>query len=219
MIRKVLKTIKLQIRKIYLFDKLYLFIRYGKRDPFSTEYWDSIWKKEGNKTWRKYPELYDSIVSLIPRGKKILDIGSGIGVLLKRIRKEKNCEVYGVDLSFYAVGILKENHILGVVNKMPELSIKENSFDVVIATEFIEHVKELNDSIESMISALKVGGTLIISTPNDRLSPADCDEHVRTFNKKKLESIVKNFLMKGEVIITNESNSHLILVAEKLKNR
>jgi 2-polyprenyl-3-methyl-5-hydroxy-6-metoxy-1,4-benzoquinol methylase len=46
------------------------------------------------------------------------------------------------------------------------LNLKENSFDLIIATELIEHLPDIHLFISKSIKLLKSNGFLLISTPN-----------------------------------------------------
>ena len=50
-----------------------------------------------------YTNLNRYLFNSIPKEKSVLDVGCGTGILGKHLKKEKNCKVYGVDISKNAV--------------------------------------------------------------------------------------------------------------------
>ena len=102
------------------------------------------------------------------KGKKsVLDIGCAEGVLGSEIKKRYGCDVFGMEINKYAI---KQAQRLGIKVKMADLENKwpfpDNSFDVVMAAQIIEHVINTDNIILEANRVLKKGGLLIITTPN-----------------------------------------------------
>lgn len=111
-------------------------------------------------------------------GKKdsnILDIGCGTGYgseLLSRSFKR----VYGVDISQDAIDYAKKNwqreNITFSVGSGTEMPFKNNAFDIAVAFEVFEHIKNWNKFLSEIKRVTKKNGTIYISTPNkDIYSP------------------------------------------------
>lgn len=65
------------------------------------------------------------------------------------------------------------------------ITIKENSFDEIIASHVLEHIKELVNAMTMCLKLLKVGGIFKINVPYDLSCGAWQDPtHVRAFNEK-----------------------------------
>ena len=82
---------------------------------------------------------------------KILDVGCGNCYILNKIKKAGYKHIIGIDIKYSC----------GIIMDATNMTFSNNSFDVVICFEVIEHcpcVKELQ-------RVLKVGGKLILSTP------------------------------------------------------
>lgn len=145
------------------------------------------------------------------QGEKILDIGCGSGVIAKEFAK-KGGEIYGFDLSSRAVeyarsrNIRNTNFILADAHNIP---FKSNYFDVVVGCEVIEHLLEPDRMIAEIARVLKNGGRLLLFTPNstslwplieifwDRFGRGRNygEMHLIIFNKKRLELILKKFII------------------------
>lgn len=214
-IRSALKSIKSLVRRSKVLDKIYLRLRYGSSHPFTAEYWDKIWQNEGLDTWRTYQDKFDFILSLVPSGLRVLDVGCGVGILLNRLKTEKKCEVFGVDISSKAIEILATLGIPGKVSQLPELPMDSHSFDVVIATEVIEHLHDPKETVNQMVRILRPGGTLILTTPNDSIPPDDCDEHLYCFNEISFLELVSDCLIQIRAKIIQAGDAYLVLWGKK----
>jgi 2-polyprenyl-3-methyl-5-hydroxy-6-metoxy-1,4-benzoquinol methylase/glycosyltransferase involved in cell wall biosynthesis len=117
--------------------------------------------KEGEGT--SHTVIADLLADL-PRG-RVLDLGCSGGRLSERIRARGH-EVVGVD------GV----EIPGVRDRLDSFVLADledgipaaagRGFDVVIAADVIEHVREPEGLLREMASVLAPGGQIIISTPN-----------------------------------------------------
>lgn len=146
---------------------------------FNEEYWEFIEKKfrdgytfEGLKhiLKRYYKEInYYFSVNNNTR-LKVLDIGCGFGYFLKFIEEKKNnWELYGMDISDYAIKKAKSNlktAKLIVSNVNVGIPFKNNYFDLVTLFDVIEHVKAPFNVLQESYRVLKSGGLICITTPN-----------------------------------------------------
>ena len=152
-------------------------------------YWDKIWAAEGSDTWRKYPRCFQRIAEIVPRGASVLDVGCGVGPLLKKLRCGAPRELWGMDISPVAIDILKKDGIPGSVAKVPPIPLPDNSYDVVVATETFEHVE---DDKKLFREACRVARKLVIvAVPDDGFGPEVTGEHVRAYNTKSLLALAK----------------------------
>lgn len=102
------------------------------------------------------------------RNKKILDIGCYDGTFLNLFKNKTN-KLYGLDASPQSIIRAKKNKILAKpyffddVSPMPYLN---NSFELIIAGEIIEHIYDTDYFLSEINRLLKPGGHLLLSTPN-----------------------------------------------------
>lgn len=101
------------------------------------------------------------------KGKKILDVGCGTGRYSVPLAK-KGAEVYGIDIS---EGMLKaaKRKSKGLNTKyqlsdMRKIPYKDETFDKVISSLAIDHVKDYEKAILEILRVTKKGGKIIIST-------------------------------------------------------
>lgn len=101
-------------------------------------------------------------------GKKILDVGCGLGFFSKALI-DRGAEVTSFDLGKNLVAkTVKLCGSKGVVGDVLSIEqyFKENEFDIVVSSECIEHTPNPTIAIEKMIYVLKKDGILSLSTPN-----------------------------------------------------
>jgi len=153
-------------------------------------YWDRIWSIEGQNTWRQYPLTFRKIASHIDPAETVLDVGCGAGVFLDIIRP--HCEkVAGLDISPVAINLLRSKGIEGKVCELPEIGYRDKSFDVVVATEIVEH---LDDPVGLLKEASRVARKKVIFTlPDNVLGPEEFIEHRQLFTRETLEELVRQF--------------------------
>ena len=102
----------------------------------------------------------------------MLEIGSGLGYFTYSLSKA-GFNIKGIDISETAVNKAKEtfgDHY--ICSGIPEYA-RDNAgmFDVVIATEVIEHVEDPLEFVDSALLLLRPGGRIILTTPNKSLFP------------------------------------------------
>lgn len=113
----------------------------------------------------EFDHLYAA--SVIQKDDRVLDIGSGNGSFLKMLLpKTANCT--GLELNAYTAEICR-NEGLEIFNELVENHIEKRSeyYDVVCSFQVLEHVYEVKSFIFNALKALRPGGKLIISVPNN----------------------------------------------------
>ena len=102
----------------------------------------------------------------------ILDYGCGAGEIVRSLRK-KGVDSYGCDL-FYSGGDYSnaiEGDMLGsIIRRMDErtgsIPFDNNTFDLVISNQVIEHVQDLDFSLSDICRVLKPGGLFLSLFPD-----------------------------------------------------
>lgn len=93
--------------------------------------------------------------------------GNGYGTFL--LSDEVNCVVHGMDASDEAIKLANGHYstiaTVFSVKKYPFI-IPKNVYDFVVSMESVEHVVDSSGLISGLVSALKPGGFLFLSTPN-----------------------------------------------------
>jgi SAM-dependent methyltransferase len=98
-------------------------------------------------------------------GKRILDVGCGIGAYIERFR-EFSPDVYGIDIDFEKVARARDRGRAALVSAAETLPFRDEAFDVIFLHEVIEHVQDDRRTIAEACRILRVGGHLVIYAPN-----------------------------------------------------
>jgi SAM-dependent methyltransferase len=129
--------------------------------------------------------------SQLAAGKRVLDAGCGTGYGLAMLLAEGPESVTGVDLSEEAVA--EAGRRLGddaelVRADVRDLPFEEDSFDMVVCFEVIEHVERQRDALDELKRVLRPGGMLLISSPNRDVYPPGNPHHVREYRPEELQA-------------------------------
>ena len=99
-------------------------------------------------------------------GRRTLDAGCGYG-LFSAAAAARGALVVSVDIGERLVARARARAgSAGVVTDACRLAIRDASFDVVIASEMVEHTPAPPRAIEELARSVKVGGLLVLTTPN-----------------------------------------------------
>ncbi|MBW4472192.1 MAG: class I SAM-dependent methyltransferase [Stenomitos rutilans HA7619-LM2] len=159
-------------------------------------YWDGIWQQERDVTWRQYPGCFGRICWAIGHFNEVLELGCGTGVLARRLLGFGNA-VTGLDISATAIAQLPPE-ITGIVATLPDIPLPDHSFDVIVATETLEHIEDDRGCIERAVQVLRPGGRLYVAVPNDCLGPEEEPEHLRKYTPEAIEALLSPY---GQVFI------------------
>lgn len=100
----------------------------------------------------------------LPPPAKILEIGCSHGARLSDLKKH-GYEVKGIDLSQESVDFAKKRGLDVECVSIETCSFPENSFDIVIMSMVLEHIREPINIISQISKWIKPGGELLISIP------------------------------------------------------
>lgn len=126
--------------------------------------------------------------------KKVADIGCGSGYGCEILKKSGAAYVYGCDVSKVTIDFAQKHFSkdvaeFGVASITDLKIIKDQSYDVTINSEVMEHIKEYNmeyKAISELKRITKKNGLLIVATPNTEMFPGhgfDFEEIDQLFKK------------------------------------
>jgi len=96
----------------------------------------------------------------------ILDLGCGTGHNLQNIREKGYEKSLGLDISFDALSFCRQRKLQGLVcGDGVLLPFPNQSFDVVIALDMLEHIKDDASALEGLHRVLRAGGRLVLFVP------------------------------------------------------
>jgi ubiquinone/menaquinone biosynthesis C-methylase UbiE len=140
-------------------------------------------------------------------GKHVLDIGCGEGYGSATLA-EKATHVVGTDRSEEVIKYAAAKYPLPNIEFrcMPaeKHAFPDESFDVVVCLELIEHVQNYVAVMEEMHRLLKPGGILILSTPNKNVTSPGRetpihDFHVHEFTIRELQELCQCYFAAVEL--------------------
>jgi SAM-dependent methyltransferase len=157
----------------------------------------SAQRKTGQNPWIEeslWVEIERATVEVIRKyvvpGQRILDVGVGLGRVLERF---PHLDRYGMDISFDYLGVAKKKGIQVSYALIEDMPYFENCFDIVLCTDVLEHVVDLNLACRKILSVLRSDGTLIVRVPyREDLMPyleGNCQYkylHFRNFDEHSL---------------------------------
>ncbi len=118
--------------------------------------------------WNEHLARY-AFASRLSRNRRVLDAGCGTGYGAAELSYAAN-SVTGIDLSEDAVGDARDKYqrrnLNWLVASCTALPIADESFDLVVAFEVIEHLTDWQLLLTEAKRVLRPGGQLIVSTPN-----------------------------------------------------
>lgn len=126
--------------------------------------------QHGRPTWDQsliLPHVLAALREIRPDG-SVLDLGCGNGALLAEIRQYGSWSLRGVEISSSGVEFARRQGLdvtlLEPGSKL-EKHLPPESFDLVISVEVIEHVFDPRTFLGGVLSILRPGGLLLLTTP------------------------------------------------------
>jgi SAM-dependent methyltransferase len=156
----------------------------------SAEYWDARLAESWDVPQRYWPSKNELIASLTEASDVILDIGCGNGGVLRDLRQRAYRNLHGLEISAYAIERLRADGIEMHYGKLPSIPLPDGHFDVVIASQVLEHVIRRRRLLTEMARVLRPGGTAFIFVPDNCLGPISEPEHVIKYDAESLARTV-----------------------------
>ena len=97
---------------------------------------------------------------------RVLVAGCGIGMYAGQIRRRFTKFVQAFDIEFDRVQTAREGVPHALVSAGEQIPFAENTFDVLLSHEVIEHVSDDRQSAQEMVRVLKPGGRIVMFCPN-----------------------------------------------------
>lgn len=149
---------------------------------------------------KRYEKVFEMIAPYLDERSKILDVGCATGGFLEYLEDKGYDNIYGIErIKRYVKKANKKNILLGDINDIP---FEDNSFDVLILDQVIEHLFDLHKAVEEIQRVLTHDGIVCISVPCET-KYRDVEifynyfyllrEHIQHFNPKSLLLLMKDF--------------------------
>jgi ubiquinone/menaquinone biosynthesis C-methylase UbiE len=144
-----------------------------------------------NYVFQRHVFAYRAALQFQLAGKDVLELGCGEGYGMELIGTHTN--------SYLAVDKKRPAHLPpgGHVRfqpcRLPHLQgIANNSYDVVICFQVIEHIQNDRQLLAEIKRVLKPGGSLLLTTPNQLTSLTRNPFHIREYRPHQMQQLVSN---------------------------
>jgi len=128
----------------------------------------------------------------------ILEIGCSGGVLIEFLKRRGFTRLHGIDVDEKAIEICRQRGIKEVgVADAQETEFKDQQFDILIASDVLEHIKDEDKALLEWYRILKPGGKLIIFVPAFKFLWSNHDEVNRHFRRYSKSGLIKTLEKNG----------------------
>ena len=102
----------------------------------------------------------------LPPTARVLDVGSGTGANLRLLNGLGFADVTGLDASDEAVRFCAEKHLCSVgQGDVCALPFPDAAFDLVLATDVVEHIEDDDKALAELARVLRPGGRALLTVP------------------------------------------------------
>lgn len=157
-----------------------------------------------NVTYQRCQYAYEYAKNTIT-GKKVLDVGCGLAYGTALMANSAS-QIIGLDYDQSTIDENKKRYseiknLSFQRSEIPPLPFEDNSFDVVTAFQFIEHIEKRKEFMKECLRVLKPGGKMMVTTPNVKKSLARNPFHIHEYTfdeiKGEINSLTENFNLQG----------------------
>jgi len=183
-----------------------------KHDYFNMKYWEKperVFNLVNEK--RSYTRLL-SLFETPNKSKKILDVGCGNGNFHFLLKEHGYKNVVGIDLSKPSIDMARKNHPeyeYHVCDVCMTLPFEDNSFDIIVSADSLEHVISPRLMIGEMLRVVKPSGCCVLGTPNGLRLEFETRAYDKGINPSVFQNITPTMLrwmvkgLGGKVIYIN----------------
>ena len=160
----------------------------------------------------------------IQRGDKVLDIGTGTGILISFILKYRPSEVHACDLAENMLERVKQKFpgVLTHLCVISELILPENSLDAAFINGCFSNILDKSRTLNNLYRLLRQGGRLVISHPLGRDFIVELKKHAPLYlDLLPDEAEAKELLGRHgfEIMEFRDESAFYLVVAKTRKQR
>ena len=145
-----------------------------------------------------HKKRYELATKYMLSGTRLLDIACGVGYGSYILAQESKCQnITAIDISDDAIAYANKYYYSPKITYKQgdcvSYPLEQETYDMVVSFETIEHIENDRLFLDRVFMALKPGGTLALSTPNEAVVPYEPEAfpfHVRHYTPEQLEDIL-----------------------------
>lgn len=165
------------------------------------EYEEQYHRLEENHWWfRGRRDIVRSLVvgAASDRNCRILEMGCSGGPLIQGLQTDGFTNITGIDISPDAIELCKKRGLLDVhVMDAQKLSFADGQFDVITASDVLEHLSNPSEALREWSRILKPGGVLILFVPAFQFLWSHHDEVNKHFCRYRRGDVVRRLRSAG----------------------
>jgi len=171
--------------------------------------------------FRRYKCVLSIIEPYIRKNSKILDIGCAMGGFLSYLKLLGYKNLYGIEpIQAYVDEAKKDKDIVVKKGSVYYNPFEDNSFDIVILDQVLEHLSDLRLAMKQIKRVLRKGGLCYIGVPdveryNDNIYWYLMREHIQHFSVVDLKRLAQ---LNGFELIKAFQNENSMIGTLKLQN-
>lgn len=131
----------------------------------------------------------------LPTTAAVLEIGCSGGPLLLQLRQAGYTHLTGIDVSSRGVATARQRGLADVhVMDGTQLAFPDNSFDLVIASDVLEHIEDEAAALREWHRVLRPGGQLLVFVPAHQFLWSQHDvvnHHYRRYSAARLRRVLE----------------------------
>ncbi len=134
------------------------------------------------------------------RGCHILEIGCSSGQFLIQLRKHGCQNIMGIDISEKAVKLCREAGLPAKVMDAQRLDFPDGCFDLITASDVLEHLADEKGALQEWCRVLKPGGRLVVFVPAFMFLWSKHDVANKHYRRYRLDELKKALAENGFII-------------------
>src|SRR5208337_1608652 len=165
---------------------------------------------------------------VVPEKGRMLDVGCGDGSVLK-LAQELGWNAEGVDFDAQAVDATRRKKLSVKLGHLAEQRYPDESFDLVLMSHAIEHVHDPLGTLREIRRVLRVGGTLVVTTPNaaswghrifaSSYVALDPPRHLHLFNGENLVTMAERAGFSQCAVLSTLGTTPFVFIVSRLIRR
>ena len=180
-------------------------------------HWDQRLAETWNDDGLSWPTKVALIAAVAPKEARILDVACGNGSILRALRASGYQDLHAIELSDYAVARLNEEGLQAKRGVLPAIEHPDQHFDVVIASQVLEHIIRRHAFAREVRRVLRPGGIAFFFVPDNCLGPIDEPEHVMVYDAAKLHAFLSKHFASVEVASMRDANHEMPVLCARVR--